>query len=228
MYVAKHFELPADEAGRLLASVPVCQFVVAHPEGPEATLLPYEFVPDAAGLGTLRMHVTRVNPVWKRTPLGESLAIVSGPDAYVTPEWFPGYPEKAEVPTWNYSTVHAYGDLVIHDDPEWCRDMVTRLSAAHGYDVAQVAERDMELMLRSVVGLELKLTRVLGKGKLHQNKSTELIGSVAAGLRERGHAADIAVAEAMEAISLPHADAREKLVGGIRAEHQLGLAQPRA
>lgn len=226
MYIAKHFELSADEVGRLLSSVPTAQLIVAYPEGPEATLLPFEYVPDADGLGSLHLHVTRINPVWKTPGLGEALAVISGADAYVTPEWFPGYPEQAQVPTWNYSTVHAYGCLIVHDDAEWCRSAVTRLSALHGYDTAVVDQSALDIMLRSVVGLELKLTRVLGKGKLSQNKATDVISSVAAGLRSRGGASDIAVADDMTRISLPHAAARQELVEGIRAEHQLGLARP--
>jgi transcriptional regulator len=50
--------------------------------------------------------------------LGEALAVVAGPDAYVSPSW---YPSKAEhgrvVPTWNYVQVHVHGRLVVHDDP---------------------------------------------------------------------------------------------------------------
>ena len=35
------------------------------------------------------------------------------------------------VPTWNYLTVHAYGSLVVHDDPAWTRDVVSRTTALH-------------------------------------------------------------------------------------------------
>jgi len=218
MYIAKHFELDADQVRDLLASAETAQVVAAYPEGPEATLLPVSYVPDAAGLGSLVAHVTRVNPLWKREPLGEVLAIVSGPDAYVSPTWYPDHAEAPQVPTWNYLTVHAYGQLVVHDDASWSRKVVDDLCAQHGYDLAQVDERAIDVMLRSVVGVELKLTRVLGKGKLSQNKSTDFLDSVMAGLRDRGHARDEALADAMAEISVPHAAAREELVGGIREQ----------
>ena len=226
MYIPKHFELTTEQASALLASAETAQLVVAYADGPEATLLPVEYVPDAAGLGSLNMHVTRTNPVWKKAPLGEALALVSGPDAYVNPEWDPGCAENPGVPTWNYATGHAYGTRVVHDDAEWSRATVSRLSASHGYDVAQVDDRAMELMLRSVVGIELKLTRVLAKGKLSQNKSAAFVESVMAGLAERGAGDDAELAAAMESIALPHARAREQLVEGIRAEHRLGVAKP--
>jgi len=227
MYIAKHFELPPERVAELLASAATAQLVTAHAWGPEATLLPMSYQPDAAGgLGSLHFHVTRTNPVWKTERLGEALAIVSGPDAYVSPTWEPGFAEAPGVPTWNYETVHAYGDLVIHDDPAWAREAVTRLSAQHGYDVAQVSERTMDLLLRSVVGVELKIARVLAKGKLSQNRPSASIEAMIEALRERGLDDDEALAEVMEDVSLPHAKARESLVDGIRAEHNLGFAAP--
>lgn len=220
MYIPKHFELTEAQVRGLLASATTAQVVAAYPEGPEATLLPVGYVPSADGLGSLAMHVTRTNDLWRKPPIGEVLAIVSGPDAYVSPTWYPGHAEAPDVPTWNYVTAHAYGRLVVHDDAAWSRATVTALSASHGYDVGAVDERAMELMLRSIVGLELQLTRVLGKGKLSQNKPTAFVGAVIDGLRDRGQADDEALADAMKSISLPHAAAREELVAGIRAANQ--------
>ena len=227
MYIAKHFELPPERVAELLASLGTAQLVTAYPWGPEATLLPMHHVPDAeGGLGTLHFHVTRTNPVWKTEHLGEALAILSGPDAYMSPTWEPGFADSPGVPTWNYETVHVYGDLVVHDDPEWAREAVSRLSARHGFDVGAVSERTLELLLRSVVGLELRITRVLAKGKLSQNRPAASIEAMIAQLRGRGLDDDEALAEAMEDVSLPHARAREALVEGIRAERGLGFAAP--
>lgn len=216
MYIPRHFELAPERAAELLAAAETAEVVAAYPEGPEATLLPVEFAPAASGLGSLQAHVTRTNPLWKRPPLGEVLAIVSGPDAYVTPEWYPGYPAGAGVPTWNYVTVHAYGELIVRDDPGWTRGVVSRLSARHAYDLSVVPEAEVDVMLRSIVGIELRLTRVLAKAKLSQNKSPELIQRVMAGLKRRGTNADAELDDAMGAIALPHATARVELVTGIR------------
>jgi transcriptional regulator len=231
MYVPKHFELPEARWRELLESAEVAEVVTAHPTGPEATLLPVSYVPDAAGgLGSLVLHVTRTNDLWRKEPLGDVLAILSGPDAYVRPDWFPGFDVDPTVPTWNYVTVHAYGELVVHDDPQWKLDVVRRVSDDHGFDLGLVDEENVALMLRAIVGVELRLTRVLAKAKLHQNKSTATIASVVAGLRQRAQGEDEAVADAMTEISLPHARAREELVAGIRAQHraaqQAGPGEP--
>ena len=73
--------------------------MTAHPEGPVATLLPVLHAPHAAGFGSLLMHVTRTNEQWQRPGLGETLAILSGPDAYVAPEWLASYADAPGVPS---------------------------------------------------------------------------------------------------------------------------------
>lgn len=228
MYVAKHFEMSREQWLELLSKAETAQFIGGYPDGPEATLLPVRYLPDAdGGLGSLVAHVTRTNDVWRKKATGEMLAILSGPDSYVMPEWAPDHEDSPSVPTWNYQTVHAYGELIVHDDADWSREMVTSLSAAHGYDVGQVSGHAMEMMLRSVVGIELRLSRVIAKAKLSQNKPAGFVEAVIGGLRERAEDADEALAEAMKEISLPHAMARDELVAEIRAEHQRNQSQAR-
>ena len=78
-------------------------------------------------------HLARANAHWRRIVDGSpALAIVTGPDTYVSPSW---YATKAEhgkvVPTWNYSVVHLRGRIVVHDDPAWVHALVTRLTDRH-------------------------------------------------------------------------------------------------
>ena len=66
-----------------------------------ATLLPFVYDPEAGDHGALLGHVARNNDQWRKPAQGESLAIVRGPDAYVSPSWYPDKLEQARVPTWN-------------------------------------------------------------------------------------------------------------------------------
>lgn len=220
MYVPRHFELDADGTAALLASAELAQLVTAHESGPVATLLPVLYRPGEA-LGTLVFHVTRTNEQWKDVGLGEALAILSGPDGYIDPNWYPSHAEQPTVPTWNYVTVHAWGRLVVHDDLDWTRVAVAELGAKHGYDANQLAEESMERQLRAVVGIEMPIARIQAKAKLNQNRTPADIAGAIAGLREAGGEA---LASAMESISLPHAEARSELVSGIRAGRRLGEA----
>lgn len=222
MYIPKHFELDADRAAALLATAETAQLVTAHASGPVATLLPVVHRP-GEGLGSLVFHVTRTNGQWRDTGLGEALAILSGPDGYVDPNWYPSQQVKHGVPTWNYVTVHAYGRLEVHDDPDWCRAAVLELGDRFGY-VSELTEEDWDRQLRPIVGLELPIARIEAKAKLNQNRSPEDVAGVIEGLRGAGAEA---LASEMEQISLPHAVARYELMADIRGSRRLGEADAR-
>jgi transcriptional regulator len=51
-------------------------------------------------------HMARANPQWHDFEAGaEVLAILTGPDACISPAWYVAEPA---VPTWNYTAVHVY------------------------------------------------------------------------------------------------------------------------
>jgi transcriptional regulator len=96
------------------------------------------------------------------------------------------------VPTWNYTVAHVYGQLVIHDDPDWLDAHVRLLtdqheaSEPHAWSVDDAPERFVRGQLRAIIGLELKITRVEAKLKLSQNRADDDIAGVVAGLQARG------------------------------------------
>ena len=199
MYVPAHFAMSAAEVTDLLSAVTAVDLIGTTPDGLTATFLPVLYDSEA---GALQGHVARNNPHW-RAGGGQSLAIVRGPDAYVSPSW---YPSKAEhgrvVPTWNYVTAHVYGQLVIHDDVAWLRSLVDRLTTR--YEAAQPqpwavsdAPADyIEGQLRAIVGVELVIERIEAKAKLSQNRSAADQLAVRTTLAA-GSAGDQAVAERM-------------------------------
>jgi transcriptional regulator len=143
--------------------------------------------------------VARNNDQWRKPALGESLAIIRGPDAYVSPSWYAAKAEHGRVvPTWNYVTAHVYGRLVVHDDPVWVEDVVRRLTAKHEaarlaapgqetpWSVDDAPRAFIEGQLRAIVGLELQITRIEAKAKLSQNRPEGDIAGVVSGLSARG------------------------------------------
>jgi transcriptional regulator len=193
MYTPAHFEASSDALQELLTRPGAANLVTMTSGGMLATLLPFVHDPSVGEHGALHTHVARNNPQWSEPAIGESLMIVQGPDAYISPSW---YASKAEhgrvVPTWNYSTAHVYGRLVIHDDPEWIAGQVRRLTGVHEaefehpWSVDDAPERYISGQLRAIVGLELVITRIEAKTKLSQNRSAADVDGVVAGLRSRG------------------------------------------
>jgi transcriptional regulator len=195
MYIPAHFAPGEAAVDELLRNHGAADLVTLTSAGLVATMLPFIYVPPAGtgSLGALHGHLARNNDQWKLETAGESLAIVRGPNAYITPGW---YASKAEhgrvVPTWNYVTAHVYGRLVVHDDPVWTEDLVRRLTTKHEayrdhpWSVDDAPRAFIEGQLRAIVGIELEITRIEAKAKLSQNRPPADVDGVIAGLRERG------------------------------------------
>ncbi|UFR06768.1 FMN-binding negative transcriptional regulator [Streptomyces sp. Go40/10] len=206
MYVPKHFAPPEQAVRDLLAHQEASDLITMTPRGLLATLLPFEYDPDAGAHGSLIGHMARGNDQWREPVQGEAMVIVRGPEAYITPSW---YATKAEhhrvVPTWNYMTAHVYGQLVVHDDAAWIEAQIRRLADRHEagheepWSVDQAPADFVRRQLRAVVGVEVVISRVEAKFKLSQNQPRENVEGVIAGLESRGRADDSAVAAAVRA-----------------------------
>ena len=198
MYLPPHFTAPdAGEVAAFVDAVAAADLVTFDGTKPVASLIPIIWDQDAGersdtgNHGRLLGHLALANPQWESVTAGTTaLAIVHGPQAYVSPNW---YPSKARhgrvVPTWNYVTVHFTGPLTVHRDPEWIRDVVTRLTRRHeGSRPAPWAVTDappdyINGQLRGIVGVELTIATVEAKHKLSQNRGADDRASVAEALR---------------------------------------------
>ena len=178
MYLPKHFEQP-DPAllAALMHERPLATLIVATPAGPTADLIPLEFHPDQGTQGTLRGHVARANPLWRHAGAA-ALAVFHGPQAYVSPNWYPSKREHGKVvPTWNYTMVQARGVLRVVDESPWLRDLVGRLTQRHEsaqpapWAVSDAPDDYVQQMLGAIVGIEIELAALTGKWKVSQNRS---------------------------------------------------------
>lgn len=201
MYVPAHFKPDDAEVLALLGSGRAANLITATDRGLIATMLPLVHDgPEArAGLGpwgALLGHVARSNTQWRTPAVGEAMVILAGPDAYISPAWYATKREHGRVvPTWNYITAHAYGRLVIHDDPAWVEANVRRLSDHHEGDRADPWSVDdapdayIAGQLKAIVGVEIVIDRVEGKWKLSQNRSEADIAGSIEGLEATGEGA---------------------------------------
>jgi transcriptional regulator len=146
----------------------------------------------SGAMGQLRGHISRANTQWRDyTPSVEALAIFSGPQHYITPNW---YLEKQEtgkvVPTWNYVVVHAYGHLKVIEDAEWLMAHLASLTNIHEagstvpWKVGDAPADYIASLVKGIVGLEMTVERLEGKWKVSQNRSEQDRNGVAKGLAE--------------------------------------------
>jgi len=193
VYLPAHFEETRPEVlHQIIRNYPLGTLVTLASDGLTANHLPFEYDPQPAPFGTLRCHVARGNSVWKdfdaRTP---ALAIFSGPQAYISPSWYEAKREHGKVvPTYNYFVVHAYGPMRVIEDPQWLHGLVSRLterfesSRPQPWAVADAPADYIERQLGAIVGLEIPITRLIGKSKASQNRSAADQAGVVHGLRE--------------------------------------------
>ena len=131
MYLPNHFDEQRPEVlQRLIHDAPLGLLVTHGSAGLQANSVPFLLDADAGPHGTLRAHVARANPLWREGAGREALVVFQGPQAYVSPGWYPSKAEHGKVvPTWNYVMVQARGTLRAIDDAAWLRGLVTRLTA---------------------------------------------------------------------------------------------------
>lgn len=198
MYIPDHFRPTDDDVLALLRDHGAVDLITMTARGLLATMLPMAWDepgsrPGIGEHGALLGHVAIKNAQWREPALGESMAIVRGPDAYITPSWYAAKREHGRVvPTWNYVTIHAYGRLLIHEDPTWLEANVRRLTATHEaprampWNVDDAPSDYIAGQLRAIVGVELLIDRLEAKSKLSQNRSDADIEGTIAGLEADG------------------------------------------
>ncbi len=170
---------------------------VNGPEGPLAAHVPFLLSED----GVLAdLHLARSNAIVRAGLPAPAIMIVSGPDAYVSPDW---YGAEDQVPTWNYVAVHLRGVLEALPEDD-LRDHVDALSAEHEARLlpkkpwvsGKMSEGVMPRMMRMILPFRLRITSVAGTWKLNQNKAAEVRAAAATELA-RGDAGAQALAALM-------------------------------
>ena len=196
MYVPSHFEETRPEVlHEIIREHSLAALVTLGSEGLNANHIPLELDPGPAPGGTLRGHVARGNPVWRDFSRDvEALAVFQGPQAYISPAWYQTKRETGKVvPTYNYIVVHAYGPMRIIEDRAWLRGLVERLTnryeagRAEPWKVTDAPADFVEQMLGGIIGIEIPLTRLVGKWKVSQNRPSADRDGVVTGLREMNH-----------------------------------------
>lgn len=193
MYVPSQFEV-ADVARMhgLIRAYPLATLVTLSTDELNANHIPLALVEVPEAYGILQGHIARANPLLDNLTRGtEALAIFHGPNAYITPTWYATKKQNGcVVPTWNYVVVHAYGKLTAVDSPEWLRQQLGQLTNAneaqftHPWAVDDAPLAFTEKLMHSIIGVEMKITKLIGKWKVSQNQVLQNQEGVIAGLRE--------------------------------------------
>ena len=206
MYNPSHF---VEQRPELLA-----EFIEAHPlailissdrEGPQATHVPMVLHRDSGKYGLLRCHLARANTQWKSiTDSTPVLAVFSGAEHYITPNWYPSTAEHGKVvPTWNYLTVHVRGvgrelsddELLAH-----LKELTTRHEQPfpEPWTVDGAPADFIQALRKAIVGIEIEITSLEGKWKASQNRNEADRAGVIDGLTELKTPASLEMSEVVK------------------------------
>lgn len=188
----------------LVRAYPLATLVTHSSSGINANHIPVHLSESPKPYGTLRGHIARANPLFGEIAGGiETLAIFDGPNVYITPSWYATKKETGKVvPTWNYAVVHAYGVLRVIDNPSWLRAHLEGLtdhneaSFPEPWAVSDAPADYIETIMAAIVGVEMVITKMLGKWKVSQNQPTQNQIGVISGLK----ASNLPESEAMAAL----------------------------
>src|SRR5882672_4130779 len=209
LYLPTYFKESRTEVMHtLMRARPLAALVTMSDTGLIANHIPVETLPEPLPHGMLRGHIARANPLWRTYRAdSDALAIFQGPQAYISPSFYPSKQETGEVvPTWDYAVVHARGTLQFVHDSVWLRALVSRLTDAHEasrpmpWKIDDAPPPYIEKMLSLIVGFELSIASLTGKWKLSQNHPIANRLGVVKGLRDAGGAESLEVAEMLSSL----------------------------
>lgn len=187
MYTPKHFEnSDLNKIKKVINENPLATVISQNAElAISVNHYPFVFHPDQDQI--LIGHMARRNSQWKdfaANPKGQ--LIFHGPNAYISPSW---YKTGCDVPTWNYVSVHCYGEFVLKDSFAEQIEILKILSQK--FESSQENPWQFELpedlknpedLTSAIISFHFKIEKIQAKFKLSQNRKKEDIDGVLQGL----------------------------------------------
>ncbi len=172
MYIpSTNIETNREEIVKFMKRFSFATVITSDDHYPIATHLP--FLVEVKGDNVyLISHFAKANDHWKQIEDHKVLVIFSEPHAYISTK---NYSKEQEVPTWNYISVHAYGDgRLISEEKEAFEVLEATIDNYEEEYRKQWDNFPMEYksrMLKGIMAFEIKVTDFQAKKKLSQNKS---------------------------------------------------------
>lgn len=120
----------------------------------------------------LTSHFAKANGQWKDIVNNKILVIFSEPHAYISPKH---YDQELNVPTWNYISVHAYGQGTLITETDKVIEILER--TIDNYEISYKQQwynlpGDYKIgLIKGIVAFDIIVTDLQGKKKLSQNKA---------------------------------------------------------
>lgn len=170
----------------LIAQVGFATVFATTPDGPRVAHVPLLSTFD----GAVQFHLARGNALARHLDGMTALAVVNGPDGYVSPRW---YADRAQVPTWNYVALELEGRVRRIDQDGLLAQLgglatVNEARVVEGtpWTIDKMPEDALRKMMAAIIGFEMEIQAWRPTFKLSQNKSADERARVAVGLEAEG------------------------------------------
>jgi len=174
-----------------------------------ATHLPFVLATHEGKNGVLYSHCAKANNHWKELHNKDVIVIFSGPHSYISPSW---YAKNPAVPTWNYTAVHAYGEVTRLNDNETLKavnDVVAKYEPnllnegkLNKSKEPVMPQAFKHKLLAGIVGFKIEITSMQGQRKLGQQRSLADQVGVYTALKQSKNINDQALAHYMKKINI--------------------------
>lgn len=169
----------------LIEQVGFAMIFAQAPDGPRVAHTPLV----STGDGAVQFHLSRGNALTRHLDGVIALAVVNGPDAYVSPRW---YADGEQVPTWNYVALELEG-RVRRMDADGLLGFLEALSAreearlpGNPWTMDKVPQAKLDKLRAGIVGFEMEVLAWRPTFKLSQNKPEADREGVIAALEAQG------------------------------------------
>jgi transcriptional regulator len=196
MYIPKGFNFENDaEKVAFMKHYSFATMVTNKGSLPLATQLPFILKDKPEGL-LLNAHFALANEQAKYIEQNTSLVIFSEPHAYISPSH---YDKVESVPTWDYVTVHAYGNaqIIIDEDAKRAafEEMIIMYEPLYLEQWKSLSEKFKLGMMKGTVVFDFTVTDLQGQKKISQNKSEREREKIIAHLDNSNSSSEKAIAD---------------------------------
>ncbi len=193
MYLPTHFKPEnLDDLYQLIQDYPLASLMIVADGEIEANHIPLELDRQIGEFGVLKGHIAKANPLASllKQPLS-AYVIFQAEQNYISPNWYEGKQEHHRVvPTWNYRVVHVKGQIKLMEDDQYLRGVLACLTRTHEesqenpWRMGDAPNDFIAEQLEKVAAIEIKISSIVGKFKVSQNRSEADIHNISKALQD--------------------------------------------
>lgn len=189
MYIPSHYQITDTKTiQHFIQSHPFATVISKDKQGQMlATHMPV-LLHDFGDQLVLSGHFAQSNPQWQTVDNEDEILIIfQGPHGYISSTWY----EQEDVPTWDYQSVHVYGNSWLTDAAETKEDIIALLNTFEDEAGARFENlaSDTRKQIHVIVGFRISIERTYAAFKLSQNRSTTDIETIIEQLSSHGNQA---------------------------------------